>query len=328
MEAKRALPKDESPVSKDQQAAVSGQKTKKIFVGGLAATVDDATLKAYFEQYGIVEDAVVMYDHENRRPRGFGFITFAEEEAVEKVFQLGTIQVINEKQIEIKRAVPRESISHSPRTMFRPQQSVHESRFQQGNVHSRRLDRDREADRGSSPRTGLSVGGHPDSVAVMSKILPHQQDVYSPPTIVTGIPAGMAVPNSTTMALGTAGLGQMGSLGGGGMTGVPQSNVVIANTALRNQSQYHPSSNYPSNGMPGGPSHLSVMSTPPFRLDEQGMATSNFAELHQQMALNSVNEALEQLHVHQTQQTQQRVQPPAQQSQPAPPPQAQTTIWS
>jgi hypothetical protein len=290
----------------------------------LAATVDDATLKAYFEQYGVVEDAVVMYDHENRRPRGFGFITFAEEEAVEKVFQLGTIQVINEKQIEIKRAVPRESISHSPRTMFRPQQSVHESRFQQGTVYSRRLDRDREADRGSSPRPGLSVGGHPDSVAVRSKVLPQQHDVYSPPTIVTGIPAGMAVPSSTPMALGTAALGQMGSLGGGGMIGVPQGNVVIANTALRNQSQYHPS-NYQSNGMQGGPSHLSVMSTPPFRLDEQGMATSNFAELHQQMALNSVNEALEHLHVHQTQQTQQRVQQTAQQSHP---PQAQTTIWS
>lgn len=26
-----------------------------------------------------VEDAVVMYDHENKRPRGFGFITFAGE---------------------------------------------------------------------------------------------------------------------------------------------------------------------------------------------------------------------------------------------------------
>lgn len=333
VEAKRALPKDESPVSKDQQAAVSGQKTKKIFVGGLAATVDDATLKTYFEQYGAVEDAVVMYDHENRRPRGFGFITFAEEEAVEKVFQLGTIQVLNEKQIEIKRAVPRESMSHSPRTVFRPQQVVQESRFQHGGpMHSRRMDR--ELDKGSSPRSGLSVGAHPDSVAVRSKALPQQQDVYSPPMVVTGIPAGIAVPGSTPMALGSAAVGQMGSLGSGRMIGVPQPNVVVANTALRNQTQYH-SSNFPSNGMHSGPSHLSAMATPPpFRLDEQGIATSNFAELQQQMALNSVNEALEQLHVHQTHQShhqtqpQQRVQPPAQQAQPPPPSQTQTTIWS
>lgn len=42
-------------------------------------------LRQYFEQFGSVEDAVVMYDHDNKRPRGFGFITFAEEDAVDKV---------------------------------------------------------------------------------------------------------------------------------------------------------------------------------------------------------------------------------------------------
>ncbi|KAI7846467.1 hypothetical protein COHA_000002 [Chlorella ohadii] len=98
VEAKRALPKEESPVSKDQQAAASGQRTKKIFVGGLAASVDEETFRAYFEEFGAVEDAVVMYDHENKRPRGFGFITFAEEEAVEAVFARGTIQTIHDKQ--------------------------------------------------------------------------------------------------------------------------------------------------------------------------------------------------------------------------------------
>jgi hypothetical protein len=64
-----------------------------------------------------VEDAVVMFDHENRRPRGFGFITFSEEEAVEAVFGRGTIQTIHDKQIEIKRAVPRDSMPPSPRTL-------------------------------------------------------------------------------------------------------------------------------------------------------------------------------------------------------------------
>lgn len=76
VEAKRALPKEESPVSKDQQAVATGQRTKKIFVGGLAATVDEEALRGYFQEFGAVDDAVVMFDHENRRPRGFGFITF------------------------------------------------------------------------------------------------------------------------------------------------------------------------------------------------------------------------------------------------------------
>jgi hypothetical protein len=65
-------------------------------------------LRQYFEQFGAVEDAVVMYDHDNKRPRGFGFITFAEEDAVDKVFASGAMQNIHDKQIEIKQAVPRD----------------------------------------------------------------------------------------------------------------------------------------------------------------------------------------------------------------------------
>jgi RNA recognition motif-containing protein len=34
--------------------------------------VNDEALRQHFEQFGAVEDAVVMYDHENKRPRGFG----------------------------------------------------------------------------------------------------------------------------------------------------------------------------------------------------------------------------------------------------------------
>lgn len=79
VEAKKALPKDESPVRKEEQAASGGHRTKKVFVGGLAATVDEDTFRAYFEEFGLVDDAVVMFDHENKRPRGFGFITFAGE---------------------------------------------------------------------------------------------------------------------------------------------------------------------------------------------------------------------------------------------------------
>ncbi|GAB4820691.1 hypothetical protein N2152v2_007737 [Parachlorella kessleri] len=119
VEAKRALPKDESPVSKDQQAAANGHRTKKIFVGGLPPTVDDETFRQYFGEFGEVDDAVVMYDHENKRPRGFGFITFTEEEAVEKVFTKGAIHSIHEKQVEIKRAVPRDAMPPSPRSAFR-----------------------------------------------------------------------------------------------------------------------------------------------------------------------------------------------------------------
>lgn len=43
-------------------------------------------------QFGPVDDAVVMLDHENRRPRGFGFVTFANEDTVDDVLNAGPLQ--------------------------------------------------------------------------------------------------------------------------------------------------------------------------------------------------------------------------------------------
>ena len=68
------------------------------------------TCRRYFEQYGSVEDAVVMYDHDNKRPRGFGFISFYSEEAVDLVLASGVWKTLHDKPIEIKRAVPRDQM--------------------------------------------------------------------------------------------------------------------------------------------------------------------------------------------------------------------------
>ena len=53
-------------------------ETKKIFVGGLAPSVTEADFRLYFDKYGVIRDAVVMFDRQTQRSRGFGFITFGE----------------------------------------------------------------------------------------------------------------------------------------------------------------------------------------------------------------------------------------------------------
>ncbi|CAN1790321.1 Heterogeneous nuclear ribonucleoprotein 1 [Linum perenne] len=91
-------------------------RTKKIFVGGLASTVTETDFKNYFEQYGNITDVVVMYDHNTQRPRGFGFITYDSEEAVDRVLHK-TFHELNGKMVEVKRAVPKElspGLSRSP----------------------------------------------------------------------------------------------------------------------------------------------------------------------------------------------------------------------
>jgi RNA-binding protein Musashi len=55
----------------------------------------------------VITDVVVMYDHNTQRPRGFGFITYDSEEAVDRVLHK-TFHELNGKMVEVKRAVPKE----------------------------------------------------------------------------------------------------------------------------------------------------------------------------------------------------------------------------
>ncbi|KAF5200464.1 heterogeneous nuclear ribonucleoprotein 1-like [Thalictrum thalictroides] len=81
--------------------------TKKIFVGGLSASVTEEDFKSYFEVFGTITDVVVMFDNVTHRPRGFGFITFDSEQAVENVMAR-ELHVLNNKSVEVKRAVPKD----------------------------------------------------------------------------------------------------------------------------------------------------------------------------------------------------------------------------
>jgi hypothetical protein len=61
-------------------------------------------------QIGEVEHAVVMMDHHSKRSRGFGFVSFTDEAAVEHTIRMGSRPVIFGKVVEVKRAVPREQL--------------------------------------------------------------------------------------------------------------------------------------------------------------------------------------------------------------------------
>ena len=119
VDAKKAVPKDDSGPGKQALPNGMGQgRSKKIFVGGLAPSVDETAFRRHFERFGSVEDAVVMYDHDNRRPRGFGFVTFCDEGAIDGVFSSGIMQTLHDKPIEIKRAVPRDQMPPVRRSTF------------------------------------------------------------------------------------------------------------------------------------------------------------------------------------------------------------------
>ena len=60
---------------------------KKLYVGGLSWNTDDNGLRSAFEQFGTVEDAKVITDRDSGRSRGFGFVTFGNEEDAQTAIQ-------------------------------------------------------------------------------------------------------------------------------------------------------------------------------------------------------------------------------------------------
>ncbi|KAK8629855.1 hypothetical protein V6N13_078676 [Hibiscus sabdariffa] len=121
VEAKKAVPRDEQNTMSRSTSSIHGSpgpgRPRKIFVGGLASTVTESDFKKYFDQFGNIADVVVMYDHNTQRPRGFGFITYDSEEAVDQVL-LKKFHELNGKMVEVKRAVPKELAALPSRSPF------------------------------------------------------------------------------------------------------------------------------------------------------------------------------------------------------------------
>ncbi|KAL1811325.1 hypothetical protein DCAR_0623391 [Daucus carota subsp. sativus] len=103
VEVKRTVPREDMQVK-------GVLKTRKIFVGGLPLSLTEDELREYFSAYGIVVEHQIMLDHTTGRSRGFGFVTFDDENSVEKIFSDGQIHELGGKQVEIKKAEPKRAI--------------------------------------------------------------------------------------------------------------------------------------------------------------------------------------------------------------------------
>lgn len=58
--------------------------SKKLFVGSLSWGVNDDALRDAFGVHGEISEAVVISDRDTGRSRGFGFVTFDDDESADK----------------------------------------------------------------------------------------------------------------------------------------------------------------------------------------------------------------------------------------------------
>ena len=80
--------------------------SKKLFVGNIEWGMTDDQLKELFAKHGEVEEAVIIKDKFSGRPKGFGFVTFANDEDADKaIAELNDFEV-NGRKLAVNEAKP------------------------------------------------------------------------------------------------------------------------------------------------------------------------------------------------------------------------------
>ena len=81
----------------------------KLYVGNLPFSVDDAKLKELFSSYGDIEEANVIVNKFSNRSKGFGFVTFKNDDDAKKA-----IEEMNEKEVEGRKIAVNEAKPFDP----------------------------------------------------------------------------------------------------------------------------------------------------------------------------------------------------------------------
>ena len=80
----------------------------KLYVGNLPWSVDDSKLKELFSEFGNVSEAVIINDKFSKRSKGFGFVTFDNDEDAKKAEEAMNGKEIEGRELKVNEAKPRE----------------------------------------------------------------------------------------------------------------------------------------------------------------------------------------------------------------------------
>lgn len=98
--------KEKKPFSTTPGEKPAGCKT--VFVGNLSWKATEDDLRATFDGCGTILNARIAWDHENDRSKGFGYVDFEEDDAVDEAVKK-TGQMCADREVRVDFAAPRDN---------------------------------------------------------------------------------------------------------------------------------------------------------------------------------------------------------------------------
>ena len=74
----------EREVMKEARLKAQKEMGIKLFVGGISYDATEEEIRNAFSSHGEIKDVHMAVDKENKKPRGFGFVTFSKKEDAKK----------------------------------------------------------------------------------------------------------------------------------------------------------------------------------------------------------------------------------------------------
>ncbi|SCU90751.1 LAMI_0E03466g1_1 [Lachancea mirantina] len=96
-----------------QSQQVSAEDAYNLFVGDLSVDVDDETLAGTFREYPSFVQAHVMWDMQTGRSRGYGFVSFGEQEQAQSAMETKQGFVLNGRALRINWASKRDNTQNN-----------------------------------------------------------------------------------------------------------------------------------------------------------------------------------------------------------------------
>jgi RNA recognition motif-containing protein len=102
---------------------------KKIFIGNLDFKLKTEDLEKMFSEFGEIEDCVVITDRETNRSKGFGFVTFVEENDAKKAVESMNGKDLDGRKLTVNVAEEKERPERSGRPKFERREPEEEDEY-------------------------------------------------------------------------------------------------------------------------------------------------------------------------------------------------------